>query len=100
MWVDKFPPPLLLSVPRDNGIVARKNGCRIAPDLIIINSATRSHFPPGLSLSVEYHFVSDPSPNNDQSPAGNLLAKRDTNLRTSNTFNVIVSISAHDVTEH
>ena len=25
--IDNFPPPLLLSVPRDNGLVARKTGC-------------------------------------------------------------------------
>ena len=72
---DHFPPPLLLSVPRDNGLVARKTGCPLSENFIIICSATRSHFPPGLSLSVEYHFVSDPSPRNDQRPAGNLFAK-------------------------
>ena len=73
-WKDNFPPPLLLSVPRDNGLVARKTGCPLSPNFIIINSATRSHFPPGLSFSVEYHFVSDPGPRNDQRPAGNLFA--------------------------
>ena len=77
---DHFPPPLLLSVPRDNGLVARKTGCPLSLNLIIINSATRSHFPPGLSLLVEHHFVSDPGLRNDQRPAGNLLANRDTSV--------------------
>ena len=57
--IDKFPPPLLLSVPRDNGLVARKTRRPLSPNLIIINSATLSHSPRGLSLYVEYHFVSD-----------------------------------------
>ena len=69
-----FPPLLLLSVPRDNGLVARKTGCPLSPNLIIINSATLSHSPPGLSLLVEYHFFSDPGPRNDQRPGGNFLA--------------------------
>ena len=47
---DHFPPPLLLNVPRDNGLVARKTGCPLSPNLIIINSATLSHSPCGLSL--------------------------------------------------
>ena len=77
---DNFPPPLLLSVPRENGLVARKTGCPLSPNLIIINSATPSHFPPVLSSLVEYHFVSDPGPRNDQRPAGNLFANRDTSV--------------------
>ena len=79
-FIDNFPPPLLLSVPRDNGLVARKTGCPLSPNLIIINSATRSHFPPGLSLLVEYHSISDPGPRNDQHPAGSLFANRDTSV--------------------
>ena len=43
--IDNFPPPLLLSVPRDNGLVARKTGCPLCPNLIIIDSATLSHSP-------------------------------------------------------
>ena len=77
---DNFPPPLLLSVPRDNGLVARKTGCPLSPNLIIINSATRSKFSPGLSLSEEYHFVADPGPRNDQRHAGDLFANRDTSV--------------------
>ena len=65
-------------MPRENGLVDRKTGCPLSPNLIIISSATRSHFPPGLSLYVEYHFVSDPGPRNDQRPAGNLFANTDT----------------------
>ena len=69
-----------MSVPRVIGLLARKTGCPLSPNLIIINSETRSHFPPGLSLLVEYHFVCDPGPRNDQRPAGNLFANRDTSV--------------------
>ena len=78
--IDNFPPPLLLSSPRENRLVAQKTGCPLSPNFIIIISATTSHFPPGLSLSVEYHFVSDPGPRNDQRPAGNLFANKDTSV--------------------
>ena len=78
--IDNFPLPLLLSVPRDNGLVSRKTGCPLSPNLIIINSATLSHTPCGLSLLVEYHFVSNPGPRNDQRPAGNLFAKKETSV--------------------
>ena len=78
--IDHFPPPLLLSVPRDNGLVARKTWCPLSLNLIIINSATLSRSPCGLSLKVEYHFVSDPGPRSDQRPAGNLFANRDTSV--------------------
>ena len=57
-----------------------KTGCPLSPNLIIINAATLSHSPCGLSLSVEYHFVSDPGSRNDQRPAGHLFANRDTSL--------------------
>ena len=77
---DNFPPPLLLSVPRDNGLVARKTGCPLSPNFSIIDSATLSHSPCGLSLLVEYYFVSDPSPRNDQCPTGNLFANKDTRV--------------------
>ena len=60
--------------------MARKTGCPLSPKLIIISSATRFHFPPGLSLLVEYHFVSVPDPRNDQRPAGNLFAKKDASV--------------------
>ena len=56
-----------------------ENWCPLSPNSIIINSA-RSHFPPGLSLSVEYHFVSDPGPRNDQRHAGNLFANKVTSV--------------------
>ena len=64
-----FAPPLLLSVPRDNGLVTRKTGSPLSLSLIIINSATLIHFS-GLSMQIEYHFFSDPSPGNYQRPAG------------------------------
>ena len=60
--------------------MARKTGCPPSPNLIIINSATLSHSTCGLSLSIEYHFVSDPGPRNDQCPAGNLFANGDTSV--------------------
>ena len=63
--IGNFPPPLLLSVPRDSGLVAWKTGCVFFLNLIIINSATLSHSPPGLSLLVEYNFFSDPGPRKD-----------------------------------
>ena len=64
--IDNFPPPLFLSCPRYNALVAGKTGCPLSLNLFIMNSATRSHSPPGLSLSVGFHFVSDPGPRNDQ----------------------------------
>ena len=60
--------------------MARKTGCPLSLNLIIINSATRSHSPCGLSLQVECHFVSDPGRRNDQCPAGNLFANKDTSV--------------------
>ena len=36
--IDNFPPPLLLSIPRDNGLAERKSGCPLSPNFIIINS--------------------------------------------------------------
>ena len=73
--IDNFPPPLLLSVPRDNGQMAWKTGCPTCLNLIIINSATLSLSPRGLTLKVENHFVSDPGPRSDQRLAGNLVIK-------------------------
>ena len=35
---------------RNNGLVARKTGCPLSPNLIIINSATLPHSPRGLSM--------------------------------------------------
>ena len=75
--IDNFPPPLLLSVSRNNGLVARKTGCPLSPNLIIIDSATVSHSPCGLSKKEEYHFFSDPGPRNDRRPAGNLFPNID-----------------------
>ena len=60
-----------------------KLGVRCPLDLIIINSATLYHSPCGLSLQVEHHFVSDPGPRNDQCPAGNLFANKDTSVESA-----------------
>ena len=81
--IDNFPPPLLLSIPRDNGLVARKTGCPLSLNLVIINSATLSHSLCGLSMQIEYHFFSDLSPKNDQRPAGNLFANIDTSVASA-----------------
>ena len=72
--IDNFPPILLLSVPRDNGLVAQKTGCLLSLKIIIINSATLSHSPCGLISWVKYHCFPDRSLRNDQRPAGNLFA--------------------------
>ena len=66
--IDNFPPPLLLSVPRDNGLVARKTGCPLSLNVIIIISATLSHSPCGLLSWVEYHIFSEPGPKIDHLP--------------------------------
>ena len=63
-------------------------------------SSWPSHFPPGLSLLVEYHFVSDPGPRNDQRPAGHLFCKWRHKCGISNTFRFIVFNSPYDVIEH
>ena len=78
--IDNFPPPLLSSVPRDSGLVARKTGCPLSLNLIIINSATLSHSPCGSSMQVEYHFFSDPSPRTDQRRGGICFATLDTSV--------------------
>ena len=98
--IDNFPPPLLLGVPRDSGLVARKTGCPLSPNLNIINSATLSHCLCGLSLQVEYHFVSDPGARNDQRPGGNLFCEYRHKCGVSNTFPFIVRRSPYDVIEH
>ena len=41
---------------------------------------TLSLAPRGLSMQVKYHFFSDPGPGNDQRPAGNLFANKDTSV--------------------
>ena len=37
-YKDNCPPHLLLSVPRDNGLVARKTWCPLSPNLIVIKT--------------------------------------------------------------
>ena len=70
----QFSTTVALSVPRDNGLVARKTGCPLSSNFIIICSATLSHSPCGLYSWVEYHFFSDSSQKNDHFPGENLLA--------------------------
>ena len=47
--MNNFQPPVLLSVPLHNELLARKTGCPFSPNLNI-NPATRSNYPPGLHL--------------------------------------------------
>ena len=46
---------------------------------------------------MEYHFVSDPGPRNDQRPAGNLFAKRDTSVELA-IHSVSLSLLHHMMT--
>ena len=94
--IDNFPPPGLLSVPRDKEPVARKTGCQLSPNLIITNSATLSHSPPSLELSVGDHFISDPSPRSDQRPAPNLFENRETS-RVLDSHSFLLSLDPHEV---
>ena len=55
--IDNFPPPLLLSWPLDNGLVARKTGCPLSANVNIIFSAILSRSPCGLSSLIEDHFL-------------------------------------------
>ena len=77
-WIDNFPPPLLLSVPRDSGPVARKTGCPLSPNLIISDSATLSPFSLWSVNGSRIHVVSERSPKNDQRPAGNPFVNKNT----------------------
>ena len=81
--IDNFPHPLLLSVCRDNGLGARKTGCPLSLNLIIINSATLSQSPCGQSMQVEYRFFSDPGPRNEHRPAVNLFANKVTSVASA-----------------
>ena len=72
--IDNCPPPLLWSVPRDTGLVARKTGCPLSPNFIIIHSATLSHSPCGLLPWVEYHFFFWSGSEEWHLLGGNLLA--------------------------
>ena len=76
---DNCPPPLLLSVPRNNGLVVPKTGCPLSLNLIIIQF---SDSVPVSSWSVSFNttFFPDPSPRNDQRPAGNLFANKVTSV--------------------
>ena len=49
---------------------------------------------------MEYHFVSDPGPRNDQCPAGNLFANRDTSVELAIHSVSLSLISPYDVIEH
>ena len=61
-WIDNFPPPLLLSWPLDNRLVAQKTGCPLSASVTIIFSAILSHSPCGQSSLIDYHFFSEPWP--------------------------------------
>ena len=69
LCIDNFPPPLLLSTPRDNGLVDLKTGCSLSPNFTIISSATLSHSP-----------CADPHPRNDHHPGDNIFEEIETSL--------------------
>ena len=98
-WIDICPPPLLLSTPLDNGLVARKTGCPLSASVTIIFSAILSHSPCGLSSLIEYHFFSEPGPINDHCPVPNLFAKRN-EIDIWHAFFFMVSWSTWGVVEH
>ena len=64
--MDIFPPPLLFKIPLSKALVARNMGCPISLKLRKISVATRSDSPPGLKVSVGFHFMSVPRSRNDQ----------------------------------
>ena len=69
----QFPCPLLVSLPLDNGVVARKVGCPLSANSNSISSAILSQAPCGL-FSAEYHSFSEPGPINDHCPTPKFLA--------------------------
>ena len=75
--IDNCPPPLLLSTPPDNGLVARKIGHPLAVNSNNILSAILSHSPCGLSALIDYRFLSEPGPRNDDCPTPNLFSYRE-----------------------
>ena len=48
---------------------------------------------------MEYHFISDPDPRNDQRPAGHLFANEDTSVELA-IHSVSLFLSPYDVIEH
>ena len=65
--IGSFPRPLLVRIPLDNGVVARKVGCPHSANSNKISSAILSQASCEL-LSAEYHFFSEPGPINDHCP--------------------------------
>ena len=99
--IGNFPPPLLLSVPRDNGLVARKTRCPLSPNFfIIIISATLSRSHCGRLSWVEYHFFSDPG--TEEWPSSWWKSSRLNRNKVGDRFAflLIVLRSPWDVVEH
>ena len=96
---DSFPCPLLLRIPLDNGVVARKVGCPLSANSNSISSAIRSHAPCGLLFSAEYHFFSEPGPMYDHYPTPNLLASTLTTLAFAKHSSLFPFVT-RDVIEH
>ena len=99
-WVDNFPCPLLLSLPLDNGVVARKIGHVPSANSNNIFSATWSQIPCGLSSSIEYHFFSEPGPMNDHCPFPNFFCIFWDDFSICQAFSFIVFRSTGNVAEH
>ena len=77
---DNFLPSLLLSnTPLDNGLVTRKTGYPLSPNVNIIISVILCHSSCGLSSLIEQLFFSDSGPKNYHFPASNLFPWRTTN---------------------
>ena len=78
--IDNFPPPLLLSIPRENGLVARKNW------VSAFSESNHHRFSDSVPFSLWSATLSRiplclwPRSENDQCPAGNLFANRETSV--------------------
>ena len=72
-WIDYLPLPLLLNWPRFSALVALKMGWPLWLKCFTISAATLCHSPSSLAASVAFHFTSEPSPRNDQSPKAMIL---------------------------
>ena len=99
-WIDSFPCPLLLSLPLDNKVVARKIGHPLSANSNNIFSAIWSQIPWELSSFKEDHFFSEPGPTNDRCPFPNLLAYSDTSRAFARISCSLSLVPQGNVVEH